>query len=63
MSTAMFFFGWNMIVLETWPMAKLFKLFGMTNIYIVGKNKPFKLFFQGPGRLSEVLETGLTVKY
>ena len=28
-----------------------FKLFGIT--YLVGENKPFKLFFQGPGRLSE----------
>ena len=37
----------------TQPVAKLSQLFGIT--CLVGKNKPFKLFFlKGPGRLSEV---------
>ena len=38
----------------TWPMAKVEPNFlGITCIFS-RENKPFKLFFQGPGRLSEV---------
>ena len=35
----------------TWPMAKRFKLFGIT--YLVGKLSRSNFLFQGPGRLSE----------
>ena len=40
----------------TWPMAKRLKLFGITWDYIFSReNKPFqRIFFQGPGRLSEL---------
>ena len=44
--------GLPLTYLFTWPMAKRLKFFGD---YIFSReNKPFKLLFQGPGRLSEL---------
>ena len=44
----------------TWPMAKRLKIFGIT--HLVGKISRSNFFFEGPGRLSEVLEDVMSVE-